>query len=235
MILKYLTSKFKAECKKEFLNLGFKMSGMYFYRVVNDMFQSFHLHRSVDGCRCTVEFCTVPLCIGEDINKAFCGSNHLKMFWNDWSWFDYDRKSSESMDNCVDAMTSCMKEYLIPYFEQSDNSLKAYGTICDFQSQHYRDGILWLDNNLLHLSLKNCMFDMSLKHLNAQKRHIEVAAKRNRECFGEEWWGEEQEKYNTKIQNVEFMIKIVSEPNIEYIGELIERNEKIALANLGMR
>ena len=122
----YLVKTYKDKCKKEFAGLGFKTYRRNFWRVVNDIFQSFELQKSVSGRGCTIHFVVVPMCAGECIKKEYCGPNHIKIFEYDYSWFDYDRNDENSMDNCVDEMISYMKKYLMPYFRLSEKQLGTY-------------------------------------------------------------------------------------------------------------
>lgn len=97
----YLLSEYKNTIKNEFNKYGFKIYRTNFYRVINDVFQSFNLHRSVSGDEVTVEFLVIPLADDYLIEKSRCGPDHLKLFENDWSWFHYDERNKDSVNDCV--------------------------------------------------------------------------------------------------------------------------------------
>lgn len=230
----YLTKVYKEKCKKEFFELGFKYYRRNFYRVINDMFQSFQLHKSVSGSGCTVEFVVVPLCLGNCIQKTYCGSDHIKMFERDYSWFKYDRGSKESMDKCIDEMIGYIKKYLIPYFQLSDNSEKAYFSTCDFQKNNYKEGIFMADPCLFGMALKAKFYDKAIVHLSARKEHAENAYKTNMEHFS----GldvEYKASMKKMIKEISHQIKMISEHNLKYIQEYIDENEEKALVNLGIK
>lgn len=230
----YLTKIYKQKCTNLFSELGFKSYRKNFYRAVNDMFQSFQLHKSVSGNGCTVEFVVVPLCLGNCIQKAYCGSNHIKMFENDYSWFQYDRNDESSMDSCVEEMLGYIKKYLIPYFELCDNSKQAYFATCDFQKNNYRKGVFLADPYLFYMALKAELYDKSIEHLIAQKNYAENAYKINKESAGGCLSSEYEERIQNKIEEINHQIKKLQEHNLEYIQRHIHENECKALLNLGM-
>ena len=105
----FLTKLYKVRCKEEFAIYGFKTCNRVFYRVVNDVFQSFELQKSVSGEECIINFGLIPLCAGKEVNKTRTGPNHLKMFENDYSWFWYNRNDESNIGLCVEQMISYIK------------------------------------------------------------------------------------------------------------------------------
>lgn len=231
--MNYLAKVYKQNCKKEFSALKFKSYRNNFYRVINDVFQSFELHQSVSGRGCTVHFVVTPLCVGNTINKAYCGPDHIKMFENDYSWFQYDKNDEHNMDNCVYEMVEYIKKYVIPYFHAADNSRDAYFATCEFQRKHYREGIFLADYYLFCMALKSGLYDQALEHLIAKRNHIEVAYRTNKEYLGNQLQTEYEEEMIKKINLIDYQIEMISVRNIEYIQEFICSNEKNALLNLG--
>lgn len=229
-----MTKKYKDRCKREFSALGFKSYENNFYRVINDVFQSFTLHKSISGNDCTIEFTVVPLCMGNVIKKNLCGANHIKMFENDYSWFSYNKNDKKSIDKCIDLMLEYMKKHLIRHFESANNTKSAYYEIYDFQQKHYKSGVLLSDYSLFCMALKSRLYDKSLEHIKAQKKQIEDAYKRNKECFGKQLDPEYENIIIEKIKKIEFKIKMISNTNTEFIDNFIVENEKSALLNLGM-
>ena len=229
----YITKIYKEKCRKEFSELGFKSYRKNFYRVVNDMFQSFQLHKSASGSGCTIEFVVAPLCTGDWIQKTFCGSDHIKMFDSDYSWFQYDRCDEGSMDSCVDEMIGYMKKYLIPYFQLSNNSKQAYYVTCEFQNNNYRDGIFLADPHLFNMALKAELYNKAIEHLIAKKEHAENAYKINAKHF--ELSIEYKKDMQKKIEEISYQINMLKEQNLEYIQTYIKGNERKALMNLGIK
>ena len=99
-----ILKEYKKRCKEEFGNYRFKIFRSNRYRVVNDVFQSFNLHRSVSGRSCTVEFGIIPMSVGYEVNKSSVNPYHLKIFEGMYSWFEYDKDLQESIDACVTEM-----------------------------------------------------------------------------------------------------------------------------------
>lgn len=230
----YLTKIYKERCKAEFGSLGFKPYRNYFYRVINDMFQSFHLHKSViwfGGV--AIEFIATPLCAGRSIKKDLCGSTHLKMFEGDYSWFPCDKNSVSDVNYHIEIIMEYMKKYLIPYFHECENSKGAYYATYDFQNKNYRQGVFHADYYLFCMALKAELYDRALEHLIARKKHIENAYKVNTASWGYD--PAYEDKINKKLEEVDYQMKMISERNFEYIRNFIDENESIALSNLGIK
>ena len=216
-------------CVKEFDKLGFKNYKNNFYRVVNDVFQSFGLHNSVSGDSCTVEFGVFPLCCGNIIKKEHTGANHLKVFENNYSWFKYDRSSMKCIEKTVNLIIKYIKKYLIPFFENANNSRDAYFEICNFQKK-YQNEILMSDHVLFYCALKSGMYNLAIEHLKAQKAHTLLAYNRNIQCF--EMGVEYENKIKTKLHYIENCIAIIERSDFECIEKMISENESCALVNL---
>lgn len=230
----YLVQKYKEKCKKEYCTFGFKTYKNNFYRVVNDVYQSFQLHQSMSGDECTVEFIVAPLCMGGIISKSYCGNDHIKMFESDYSWFIYDRTDEESIDMCVDTMIQYISNFLLRYFANANDSKSAYFETCAFQQKYYKSGIAYWDHSLFCMSLKAGFYYKSIEHLKAKKLQVEYALKRNVECFGKQLGTEYTRKMANRISDIEYQIKKISQPDFEYINSFIAENEKRALLNLGI-
>ena len=225
-----LAKLFKQRCKEEFKEYGFKTYRSNFYRVVNDVFQSFTLHRSVSGEDCTVEFCALPLCYGSDINKDRCVADHLKMFEGNFSWFEYDRHDESSIEACVEEMISYMRKYLMPFFTQAGNSYGAYHATWEFQRVSHNNKYSSGDSRLMYFALKCGMYEEVIKHLHAQIKNLEEVIEEDIK------WGyfNRIEEIKNDILETQNQIKMISEPNEEWIKTFIAEKERAALLNLGM-
>ena len=231
----YLTKKYKEKCKEIFSELGFKIYRNTFYRVVNDVYQSFSLHKSVSGGDCTVEFIVAPLCVGDHIYKGRCGPDHLKKFESTYAWFYYNRYDISSMDHCVDEMIGYMKKYLIPHFKSSEDSYQAYFTKCEFQKNHYRTGLLLQDYDLYHMALKAKLYDKCIEHLIAQREDAEHAYEHNKKMMGEHLPPDYGDRIRKEVEEINGEIKMISENDFESIQKYINENEAKALSNLGIK
>ena len=232
----YLTKIYKDRCKEEFGTLGFKTYRKNFYRVVNDVFQSFDLQKSVSGGDCTIHFVVVPLCAGSSITKEYCGPDHIKMFAGDYSWFYYDRNDLRDIERCMDEMMVYMKKYMIPYFENANNSENAYYATCKFQQNCYRRGLFLADPYLYYMALRAGLYEQAIEHLTAWRKHTEEAYISNTQGRKD---SPEIVKYKKriidKLNRLDYEIEMVSSRNMEYIQNFIAENEDIALLNLGIK
>lgn len=228
--------KYKAMCNAEFKKYGFKNYRNNYYRVINDMFQSFSLHRSVSGDICTVEFLIAPLC-RTNLNKTSCGVSHLKNFEGLYSWFDYDKNSEESINDCLSSMLSYMHNYLMPFFEKSSRCKNAYYAICEFEkisgciSSDIPGYSLYSGTKAL-IALKNSDYDTSVKHFKEIEAQHLYAYKKNQEMLGNNLTTEYTEKFNHKMKLLQEKIEHISKHDTNYINNLISVNEEENLSNL---
>ena len=231
--MKYLSKKFRDECKCFREQYGFRSYRAYHYRVINDVFQSFYLHKSVSGEDCTVEFRIAPLCAGKlYANKTSCGSEHLKQFENDFSWFEYDRNNEKNIDDCVNTMIKYMKKYLMPKFERASNSLGALYECEDFLENHKMVHNFYL---FYCLSLKSGLYDKAIEYSEKQIAQIRFAYNRNLGFWGNTMSEDYKNRLFNEILTIEHRIEMVSSRNMEYIDNFIETNEREALEELGLK
>jgi len=103
---------YKAECKRLFSGMGFRINGNNCWRVVNDVYQAFYLHNSVDGATFTVEFNSLPLC-------SFIGYKPKNDPWNIGLTFRWFTGEFEWMKRDIALLTPYFVDHLIPFFENS--------------------------------------------------------------------------------------------------------------------
>lgn len=226
--MRFLTNQYKKRCKELFGKYGFINYRNYFYRVVNDVFQSFELHKSAYGDKCTIHFCVRPLCEGNSIAKNCCGPDHLKIFESNFTWFEYDRYNEENIRKCLEEMIHYMQKYLLPYFERANDSETAYHCYYIFQEEHFKEGVVMSDPHLYYFALKAKMYDRALEHLQAQKARIQSIIEEER-VFGNY---DRIESLQENIDEFDKHIKMIEGFNEKEIAEYIETQEKIALHNL---
>lgn len=130
--------KFIQICTKQCADIaqevGFKQSKNVFWRVVNDMYQTFYIEtfKAYAGMKnCRVGFCVIPLCAGvsaeTDIRQQ--GLYYLKKFepayhfddWQPWDGWLYNN-DEKVREYCCKEITRMLKEYLIPFFEKTSQS-----------------------------------------------------------------------------------------------------------------
>lgn len=229
----YFLKCYKERCKKEFSCYGFKSYRNNHYRVVNDVFQSFNLHRSIYGRSATVEFVIKPLSVFSDINKTSCGSCSLKEFEGIYSWFVYDRYSEESINQCIEEMINYMHKYLIPFFENGCDCKKAYKAVCDFEKMaNVSDGVLHLTDKIF-MTLKTKEYHLTKFWIQQQISHHLYAYKKN-EVHGV-MTPELKRRINTDVEKLTELYERVDANDEKYLDNLIRSNEERNLNNLKIK
>lgn len=215
-------------CKKEFDSYNFKLFHNNHYRVINDIFQSFRLHRSISGQECTVEFGIIPMSVGYDLNKSSVCPYHLNNFTGMHDWFEYDRNSPEDVNACVVKLIADMKKYLMPLFDKAVDSKSAYELMCE-----HNDIFAGNSYERFCMCLKIEDYEDAKTYINkviAQSTH---AFERNREAFGDNIAHTYIEKMEEKISEEENLLKMTLSKNYELIQKWLITNEKRNMQNLG--
>ena len=244
--MNYFIKQYKATCKKEFHKYGFKSYHNNYYRVVNDVFQSFCLQRSVSGMDCTVNFSLVPLCSSHEINKLSCNEGgHLKMFEGSYAWFPYDRHSEESMRSCIHSMVDYIHKYLIPYFEKGNSCKNAYAVISEFEAMSKPQTVelpvaheFPLYSHLKFcIALKNGDYILAVNHLEEIKIQWQYAYQHTIKVWKELQYkidAEYERKMEADMTKLQKQIELISKRDMDYINNFIQSNEQRSLRNLGL-
>lgn len=217
-------------CKREFKQYGFKPYRNNHYRIINSIFQSFCLHRSVYGNTATVEFVILSLAQEYKIDKLTCGADHLRKFENSAEWFLYENKSDKSIDECIVSMMGYMNKYLIPFFQYSTTSKNAYNAICELDR---------INNSQLNeytkliLSLKNQEYSVAELHMKNIISQSEYAYKRNKEVYGNNISSEYVKKIEAKIKHKNQFLQRIINKDFEFLQEWLQKNEENNLQSLG--
>lgn len=212
---------YKNTVKKEFIEYGFKVHKTNFYRVINDVFQSFNLHRSLSGDDVTVEFLVIPLADGYIIDRDRCGYTHLKMFEKDNLWFRYNRNSEKNVDECIKEIVCYMKKHLIPFFESTCSCDKIYSQILN---NKYVD---FLEQAKCNVALKMHDYNMAAECINKEieqlkTAYMETMKNSNDDNFKENYKVIVDKKISEKT---DFLNHIVNNDYI-YLNEWLRENEK---------
>ncbi|MCD8048648.1 MAG: hypothetical protein LUG52_03445 [Clostridia bacterium] len=222
----YFLSKYKQACQQEFEDRGFKSYRNNRYRVVNDVFQSFNLHRSVSGNAATVEFLAVPLA-DEYISKSRCGPDHLKLFENEWVWFPYENKNEESIEECIKQMVYYTQKYLMPFFEATCSCIKIYNQL---QGDKY---IRFLQQAKRNAALKVKDWELANHYLNEEIEQIRsaiVASKKNSNNI--DFIKSMEEQCQKKIEVKQEFQRHITDKDFLFFEKWIEMNETNSLRSL---
>ena len=221
---------YKKRCKEEFSKYGFKSFRNNYYRVVNDIFQSFTFHRSVSGNDCNIIFGIVPLSVEYKLDKSFVNPCRVTDFEDNRPWYNYNRNSEASVEKCINEMILCMNEYLMPVFEKALDSESAYLTIVEhdnvFKGNSYER---------FCMCLKFGDYINAKKHLQEVIEQHENAFRRNKEALGNNITQEYIQKMEAKIFEKRSLLKLIDNNDHDAIQRIISKNEKRNRVNLGIK
>lgn len=227
----YFLKRYKQVCKEEFSEYGFKPYRNTHYRVINDVFQSFCLHRSIYGKNCTVEFGIFPLSYGYPLQKDSCRGDQLKDFDDSRTWFEYDNRSEITIEKCLAEMLVYMKKYLMPFFERAIDCKSAYQEICNFERKHYHEGCILFDARKLYMSLKNGDYENATIHVKAHIKHTKEVCAEKKEAFGE-ISPEYEKKIRISLEKDNKMLEHILNNDRAFIENLLAENERRNLESL---
>lgn len=249
---------YKARCREEFYQYGFKSHGNNHFRIINDVYQDFLLFRSMSGYECKIQFTIFPLCYGLD-KRYKCGG-YLGFEsggpYREWGWmfntgerkesrgwmFEYDRNSEKSIKNCVEEMISYIKTKIIPFLERGSDSASAYKEIRSLKDSILggREGNEYIyddDDRMYCMLLKMGDYDKAVEYLKREideyKNLIEEYENLN-EDRDETYISPEEknQEFKEKIVNLEEEMRHVSQRDMDYINKFIKTNERKSLESL---
>ena len=236
----YFLKTYQSICKSEFGEYGFKNYRDNHYRVVNDVFQSFRLHRSITDLDCTVEFLIEPLCSERVIDKTTCGADHLKMFEGIYSWFPYNKNSEESMKACILEMVGYMHKYLMPFFERGNSCKNAYDVLEEFEivsrtkidKQDELFGFLPYSHTKAFITLKIGDYSKACEHFEAVVAQWVSAYEHNMKISEGNMPPEYTQRHEMKLIALREKIRRIAEHDMDFILNSIQDNEMRSLENL---
>jgi hypothetical protein len=223
--------KFKEIIKMEFSQFGFKCKGNNFVRVVDDVMLNFNLHMSRSGWSCTIEFGIVPLCypIEKSNVTGGLGIYNLRMFEGSMEWWNFDRKSEQSIDTCIHQLVMYMHKYLIPFFERGNNCADAYQEMCTLEKLCHNN-VRMADYWKYCLALKMGNFDIAQSHLKAvEQQWVDAYNEMNERGYITKEYEEDTKK---GLEEYRKEIEMVTKRDEQAIKDFILNNEAYSLSNL---
>lgn len=213
---------YKNECSKIVLPLGFKSYKNSFYKITNDVKQTFELRRFRSGWQCTVDFGILPLCYKIN-NKNDGVSYELGLLDGSRQLWEYNPNDEESIKNSINSLVMYMNEWLIPFFENGKTCVEAYEMICNLEKRVF--GQVHMNDYVKYcMALKTGMYDIALLHLKAIEKQWGNAYKDRLEngYLTEEY----AKKKKTEFEELRKEISCVSKKDINYIANFITKNEE---------
>ena len=218
------------ECNARYVPLGFRSTRRTYARILNDVMQTFTFKRYSSGCECTVEFGVFPLC--QVIKYPEYGHYNLCNFevltyYADWS---YDKNSEDSVNACVKDICGYIDRYLLPLFTEANCSEKALPALIgldtyiqNVRQAKYRQKRMkdrakfdWRYASLLHTE----KFFMALKcgQYDYAREAAQVLIPTRRPEYA---------------QLYQSIVEHLDAGDIEYVENILDKNEKESLKNLG--
>ena len=224
---------YRKKCKEIAKVYNFKTYKNAFYRVTNDVFQSFNFHKSVSGSECTVEFSVHPLCVEYDIKKDTAGPCQLGIFEQQTEWFKFQPNNKENMELCTDYIKSYILKFLIPFFEGAKNCQEAYRSICDLELNYYKKDVEYFLYDKFCMALKTGNYDVALAHIFNVKKRSAFAFEQNKKSYGDNISPDYIAKMEKKQLKYDSIILMLQRNETEKIQDFIYINETRNLNNLG--
>lgn len=226
----YFIKTYKTRCKEEFGRYGFKSFRNNHYRVINDIYQSFTLHRSVSGSHCNVIFGIIPLSVEYDLDKTSVHPWRVSDFEDGRPWFTYDRTSNASIEKCIDDMIICVNRYLIPIFEKATDCEAAYFSMIEhdnvFEGNAY-------EKFCICLKIEN--YGNAQKYLQEVIKQHKDAFARNREVLGNNMTQEYIQKTEEEISEKQRLLEMIDSMNYDAVQNWLLENEKRNKLNLKIK
>ncbi|MCL2049175.1 MAG: hypothetical protein FWG87_10675 [Defluviitaleaceae bacterium] len=229
--MSYLKKMYYKACKENFTQLGFVRKKDNIVRVVNDVMQNFCIHVFHGGYSCNVEFGVIPLCSRikkDDVTLGLC-PGHIRAFEGKWDSYEYDKKSEESMDACVNEIIEQMKKYLIPYFDKSCDCASAYQELCKFEMSAWKS-ILMHDYRKFCMALKSGDYDLAIAHLKA-KEELDIKGYKTYKV-SEGFPADIKRARLKRIKELQKMIVHIENRDDVFIKNFISENETYSLESL---
>jgi len=216
---------YKDECKKHFSQFGFKSYKNSFYRVTNDVKQTFELRRYKYGFRCTVDFGIVPLCYRITAKNDGVGYELGLLDGSNRMW-EYNPDDEVSVVQCACNLASFTSSWLIPFFEKGQTSSEAYSVICQLEKNIF--GSIHLNDYVKYcLALKMGRYDTALLHLKSIEAQWEKSYN-DRRAYGYLTEEYAQRKKN-EFEELRREIRYLSKQDAHYIDRFIDANEAHSL------
>lgn len=229
----YFLKNYKHHFKEALAQYGFKTYNKAFYRIKNDVMQYFLLHRWVPyGRSCTIDFDIYPLCMGVDKSYFVSATFDVTTLKGLNNWWEYDPKSEKSISDVTKKMLTATIDHLIPFFERAVDCRSAYNEICKLQKKLYGQ-IVMHDYSMVYFNIKIGCFNKAIEHLKAIEDQINEDDSDTLSRLGPEDKKEYIAKKNKSLWEIREFIKVISLPDINYINQLVAKNEESSSVNLG--
>lgn len=243
-----IKKQFHQVCKVRYTKLGFTRQKNGYWRVVNDVLQTFSLQFSRDGRNGRICFGIYPLCM--DIKYVVnVGEYYVGQFDQNLTDWSFDKMLCSSAEECLATTFFLIDSYLIPFFRKAVDCQSAFVEMVDldFRFDSFRKKRLkqmgdvdeaepieirtLLDSSKFYMSLKTRNYDWAQKHIaliiQSKKESYERALKM--EIDDIQWKNAYCQKLARAIDRMENELSYLNGQNYTMIDSYLERQEKANL------
>lgn len=219
----------KKEIKIYLTSKGFKKSkGNLYYRVRNDVRQYIDFDFVVSQWCYRIYFDILPFCAG-DHPIRYRSITIFEGIQNEDINLTY--KEELILQDILDRI----KKYLIPFFDECNDSISSYRKICEVEYLYYgKDKPNYAYENMSNfwLAVKSQDFDMAKKVVDSYVQQntyaFEISMKHNPSQ-------NYIDKHNQKMLKWAFYLNLLKPENTEKLNELIENNENLVREKLKLK
>jgi hypothetical protein len=212
--------------------MGFIRYQNTYYKIVNDIVQSFILIKMDDECKLAVDI--LPLCLGHDFKKW--GFLYHQIGIGNYG-FDYDkwweyRDDSEDIHRVVNDICKVCNKYLLDFFDSISDCNKYYEFITGYEEK-YMGGVFHRPDEI-YASLKSGFYEKAINHINIMNRKNSKIGSENLKIMKHEkkHSSEDIETYEKEMEEslsfYEGVKSLIVNQNYDSINRLLAKNEEFS-------
>ena len=228
---------YKEYCKRQFGPLGFKNKDLTYWRIINDVVQSFYIWHDRPGNMCFLNFGVTPLATGEGAGGTFPATAFPQM--NKY-WWDFDKSSEKSVQICVNEIVEFLQQYVVPYFDRGfdsrtafEENQKMYRTLYD---RKVKNGYADKKHSEIYGGFAEYCMALNLRNWEFAKQYLKDMLANYREgLMSEEAKDIQYAKImSDRIEQHSDWLAHIEQHDEEFVRQFIETNERKSLEALGL-
>jgi hypothetical protein len=212
--------------------MGFIRHQDTYYRIINDIVQSFTLIKEVEDCKLSVDL--IPLCLGCDFKKWGFLYHQIGIGKDGFTydtWWKY-RDDEEDIHRVVNEICSVCNQYLPSFFDSTSDCRKYYEFITGYQKK-YMGGVFHYPDEI-YASLKSGLYEEAINHIDILNKTNKRIGSANIRLMKHEkkHSNKEIEDYEREMEErlafYEEIKRLVINHNYDSIAVLLTKNEEFS-------
>lgn len=223
-------------------SLGFSKKGKLFYRVTNDIVQSFQIERNPKGGGdCTIWIGFYPLCEKRvHLVRSFDGIDLGSLIYSRFHIWYYEQ-NDDDRKRVVDDLFELCEQYMVPLFEKVTDCQSYYGFLLDYEHRTLSvvkapEDKLVLNHYLLCVKLGK--YEEAAYHLRETKKHNLLTTDTNLKMWraeyqihkpkhlSPEFLREYEERFTREDKQLEDILEKIVNRDTVFLDCLISDNEE---------